>query len=169
MIDQTPDVGVREAILTALKGVVKHAGQSVGPVVRTRIYTLLKDLIYSEDEQLRTSSSSIFGIISQVSIRSPLRNICTLGASVTSGLNIYCCANCRYWLICKQAPALGFISTRLLFNFCIVLHTFCLNNLPIAVLGRCSNLWGTPGIPSFSIISKLGYKAWISPHHLCHP
>lgn len=58
---QTPDVGVREAILTALKGVVKHAGQSLGTVVRIRIYTLLMDLIHSEDEQLRISSSSIFG------------------------------------------------------------------------------------------------------------
>ncbi|XP_071922276.1 protein ILITYHIA-like isoform X1 [Coffea arabica] len=62
---QTSDVGVREAILTALKGVVKHAGQSVGIAARTRIYTILKDLIYNDDDQIRSSSASIFGIISQ--------------------------------------------------------------------------------------------------------
>ncbi|KAL3523389.1 hypothetical protein ACH5RR_016223, partial [Cinchona calisaya] len=62
---QASDVGVREAILTALKGVVRHAGQSVGNAVRTRICTILKDLIYSEDDQIRSLSASIFGIISQ--------------------------------------------------------------------------------------------------------
>lgn len=62
---QTSDVGVREAILTALKGVVKHAGQSMGVAARTRIYTLLKDLIYNDDDQIRNLSASIFGTISQ--------------------------------------------------------------------------------------------------------
>lgn len=69
MIDQTADVGVREAILTALKGVVKHAGQNVGNSVRARIYTLLKEFIYNEDDQIRSSSASIFGMLSQVSLR----------------------------------------------------------------------------------------------------
>lgn len=67
MNDQTSDVGVREAILTALKGVVKHAGQSLGTVVRERVYMLLMDLIHSEDDQLRISSSTIFGRFSLVS------------------------------------------------------------------------------------------------------
>ncbi|KAL3520591.1 hypothetical protein ACH5RR_018740 [Cinchona calisaya] len=62
---QASDIGVREAILTALKGVVKHAGQSVGTAVRTRIYMLLKDLIDNDDDHIRSSSASIFGIISQ--------------------------------------------------------------------------------------------------------
>ncbi|KAL6953511.1 eIF-2-alpha kinase activator GCN1, partial [Sarracenia purpurea var. burkii] len=62
---QASDGGVREAILTALKGVLKHAGKSVSSTVRTRVYTLLKDLIYSDDDQIRASASSILGIISQ--------------------------------------------------------------------------------------------------------
>lgn len=62
---QTSDVGVREATLTALKGVVKHAGQSVGAAARTQICVLLKDLIYTDDDdQIRSSAATIFGIIS---------------------------------------------------------------------------------------------------------
>ncbi|KAK2994710.1 hypothetical protein RJ640_002516 [Escallonia rubra] len=62
---QAADGGVREAILTALKGVVKHAGKSVSGAVRTRVYAALKDLIYNDDDQIRRSSASILGIISQ--------------------------------------------------------------------------------------------------------
>ncbi|GMP21854.1 hypothetical protein CsSME_00000112 [Camellia sinensis var. sinensis] len=62
---QVSDGGVREAILTALKGVLKHAGKSVSSSVRIRVYTLLKDLIYNDDDQIRASASSILGIISQ--------------------------------------------------------------------------------------------------------
>lgn len=54
------------AILTALKGVVKHAGKSVSSAVRTRVYALLKDLIDNEDDQIRSSAASILGMISQV-------------------------------------------------------------------------------------------------------
>ncbi|KAA8538955.1 hypothetical protein F0562_025647 [Nyssa sinensis] len=62
---QASDGGVREAILTALKGVLKHTGKSVSSAVRTRVYTLLKDLIYIDDDQIRSSAASILGIISQ--------------------------------------------------------------------------------------------------------
>ncbi|XP_009587833.1 protein ILITYHIA isoform X1 [Nicotiana tomentosiformis] len=62
---QTSDVGIREATLTALKGVIKHAGGSVSIASRTRVYTLLKDLIHNDDDQIRSSAASIFGIISQ--------------------------------------------------------------------------------------------------------
>ncbi|CAN4115226.1 unnamed protein product [Withania somnifera] len=62
---QTSDVGIREATLTALKGVIKHAGESVGIASRTRVYTLLKDLIHNDDDQIRTSAASILGIVSQ--------------------------------------------------------------------------------------------------------
>lgn len=57
---------MRVAILTALKGVVKHAGKSVSSAVRTRVYALLKDLIDNEDDQIRSSAASILGMISQV-------------------------------------------------------------------------------------------------------
>ncbi|XWS64788.1 hypothetical protein CRYUN_Cryun05aG0033900 [Craigia yunnanensis] len=59
------DSGVREAILTALKVVVKHAGKSVSPATRTCVYTLLKDLIHHDDDQVRMFSSSILGVILQ--------------------------------------------------------------------------------------------------------
>ncbi|XP_019193918.1 PREDICTED: eIF-2-alpha kinase activator GCN1 isoform X16 [Ipomoea nil] len=64
-LQQASDVGIREAILTALKGVIKHAGKSVSSASRTRVYTLLKDLIYNDDDQIRICAASILGIISQ--------------------------------------------------------------------------------------------------------
>ncbi|GLT74735.1 hypothetical protein SLA2020_465160 [Shorea laevis] len=62
---QASDSGIREAILTALKGVVKHAGMSVSAAVRIRVYTLLKDLIHSDDDQVRILAASVLGIILQ--------------------------------------------------------------------------------------------------------
>ncbi|XP_063940401.1 protein ILITYHIA isoform X2 [Daucus carota subsp. sativus] len=62
---QSSESGVREAILTALKGVVKYAGKSVSSAVRVRVYSLLKDLIYSDDDQIRLSAASTLGIVSQ--------------------------------------------------------------------------------------------------------
>lgn len=63
---QAADGGVREALLTALKGVVKHAGKSVSAAVRTRVYAVLKDLICNDNDQIRYSAASVLGIISQV-------------------------------------------------------------------------------------------------------
>lgn len=60
------DSGIREAILSALKGVLKHAGKNVSPAVRSRVYSLLKDLIHHDDDQVRISAAGILGIISQV-------------------------------------------------------------------------------------------------------
>ncbi|XP_062084326.1 protein ILITYHIA [Humulus lupulus] len=62
---QASDGGVQEAILSALKGVLKHAGKSVSEAVRTRVYVTLKDLINQDDEQVRISAASILGITSQ--------------------------------------------------------------------------------------------------------
>ncbi|GAB2287177.1 eIF-2-alpha kinase activator GCN1 [Dionaea muscipula] len=62
---QAADGGVREAILTSLKGVVKHAGKNIGAAVKTRVFLLLKNLIDDEDDQVRIFSASILGIISQ--------------------------------------------------------------------------------------------------------
>lgn len=62
---QASDGGVRAAVLTALRGVVKHAGKSVSVAVRTRVYESLKNLIDHEDDQVRTSAASILGIISE--------------------------------------------------------------------------------------------------------
>ncbi|CAM8897213.1 unnamed protein product [Rhodiola kirilowii] len=64
---QASEGGVREAILTALGGVLKHAGKGVSPPVRHRAYTLLKDLINNDDDQVRMSSAKMLGILSQFS------------------------------------------------------------------------------------------------------
>ncbi|GMN25829.1 hypothetical protein TIFTF001_001087 [Ficus carica] len=62
---QASDAAVREAILSALKGVLKHAGKSVSSAVRTRVYVNMKDLIHHDDDQVRISAASILGITSQ--------------------------------------------------------------------------------------------------------
>ncbi|KAK7332811.1 hypothetical protein VNO80_29566 [Phaseolus coccineus] len=62
---QGSDGGVREAILTALKGVLKNAGKNVSSVVRNRFYSVLKDLIHHDDDQVRIFASSILGILTQ--------------------------------------------------------------------------------------------------------
>ncbi|XVE90051.1 hypothetical protein DITRI_Ditri20bG0045600 [Diplodiscus trichospermus] len=72
---QASDSGVREAILTALKGVVKHAGKSVSVATRTRVHGLLKDLIHHDDDQVRMFSSSILGVISQYMEESQLSDL----------------------------------------------------------------------------------------------
>lgn len=50
---------------------IKHAGESVSSASRTRVYTLLKDLIHNDDDQIRNSAASILGIVSQVRIILP--------------------------------------------------------------------------------------------------
>jgi len=63
---QASDAGIREANLTALKGVVKYAGMNLSSAVKTRVYMLLKDMIHHDDDQVRVSAADILGIISQV-------------------------------------------------------------------------------------------------------
>ncbi|KAL3812577.1 hypothetical protein ACJIZ3_013845 [Penstemon smallii] len=62
---QASDIAVQEAMLTALEGVIKNAGKSLSGAIITRVHTQLKDMIYNEDEQIRSSSACIFGILSQ--------------------------------------------------------------------------------------------------------
>ncbi|KAM7250092.1 hypothetical protein ACFE04_021975 [Oxalis oulophora] len=62
---QASDTAIREAILTALKGVLKHAGKNVGSAVRIRVYSQMKDLINNEEDQVRICAANILGIISQ--------------------------------------------------------------------------------------------------------
>jgi hypothetical protein len=62
---QAADTAIREAILTALKGVLKHAGKNVGSAVRIRVYSMMKDLIHNEDDEVRICAADILGIISQ--------------------------------------------------------------------------------------------------------
>ncbi|KAJ1414656.1 TOG domain [Sesbania bispinosa] len=62
---QGSDGGVREAILTALKGVLKHAGKNVSSAVRNRVYSVLKNLIHHDDDRVRMNAASILGILTQ--------------------------------------------------------------------------------------------------------
>jgi HEAT repeat protein len=62
---QAADSAVREAILSAMRGVIKHAGKSIGASVRIRIFDLLKDLMHSVDDQVRISATSMLGVLSQ--------------------------------------------------------------------------------------------------------
>lgn len=49
-----------------MRGVIKHAGKSIGPAVRIRIFDLLKDLMHSDGDQVRISATSMLGVLSQV-------------------------------------------------------------------------------------------------------
>lgn len=71
---QAADSGVREAILSAMRGVIKHAGKSIGPAVRIRIFDLIKDLMHNDDDQVRISATSMLGVLSKVGVLSCQRN-----------------------------------------------------------------------------------------------
>jgi hypothetical protein len=60
------DVGVRDAVLTALKGVIKHAGKSVSGAIRLRSCLLLRDILVLEDDDARFSAAKVIGLLSQV-------------------------------------------------------------------------------------------------------
>lgn len=49
-----------------MKGVIKNAGKSLNSAVITRLHTQLKEMIYSEDDQMRSSAATILGILLQV-------------------------------------------------------------------------------------------------------
>ncbi|KAJ7973575.1 translational activator GCN1 [Quillaja saponaria] len=56
---------VRESILTALKGVLMHAGKSVSSAVRTRVYNVLREFIHLDDDQVRIYAAGILGVLTQ--------------------------------------------------------------------------------------------------------
>jgi len=53
-------------VLTALNGVIKHAGKRVSGVIRSRVCILLKDTIQLEDDEVRESAAKVMGTVSQV-------------------------------------------------------------------------------------------------------
>lgn len=69
--------------MTALEGVIKNAGKSLSSAVITRLHTELKDMIYSEEDQIRSSAASILGILLQVNSN----NLCNV---VVTLLRIFC-------------------------------------------------------------------------------
>lgn len=45
---------------------IKNAGKGLSSAVITRLLTQLKDMIYGEDDQIRSSAASILGILLKV-------------------------------------------------------------------------------------------------------
>ncbi|XP_073011814.1 protein ILITYHIA isoform X1 [Typha latifolia] len=82
---QTSDGGVREAVLTALKGVIKHAGKSVSSPIRSRGSILLKDMLQVDDDEVRSSAAKVIGTLSQYMEESEfldlVQTLCEFGAS----------------------------------------------------------------------------------------
>lgn len=62
---QTSEGGVQEAVLAALKGVMKHAGKSVSNAVRSRAVGLLKDLINLDNDKVQSFAARVLGTISE--------------------------------------------------------------------------------------------------------
>ncbi|KAF0910338.1 hypothetical protein E2562_001518, partial [Oryza meyeriana var. granulata] len=62
---QSGDDAVKESVLSALKGVVRHAGKSVSPVVRSRGCDLLKDLLRADADDVRSSAAKAIGTLCQ--------------------------------------------------------------------------------------------------------
>ena len=52
--------------MTALKGVLKHAGKSMSLAIRGRVYNTLKELIHHDDDQVRIYAASILGTLTMV-------------------------------------------------------------------------------------------------------
>jgi HEAT repeat protein len=66
MFFQSGDDAVKESVLSALKGVVRHAGKSVSSAIRSRGCALLKDLLEADADDVRSSAAKAIGTLSQV-------------------------------------------------------------------------------------------------------
>ncbi|GJN23498.1 hypothetical protein PR202_gb11149 [Eleusine coracana subsp. coracana] len=62
---QSGDESVKESVLSALKGVIKHAGKSVSSAIRSRGCALLKDLLQADADDVRSCSAKVVGTLSQ--------------------------------------------------------------------------------------------------------
>ncbi|CAN6287018.1 unnamed protein product [Urochloa humidicola] len=61
---QSGDESVKESVLSALKGVIKHAGKSVSAAIRSRGCDLLKDLLQADADDVRSCAAKVFGTLS---------------------------------------------------------------------------------------------------------
>ncbi|ONM08702.1 ILITYHIA [Zea mays] len=62
---QSGDESVKESVLSALKGVIKHAGKSVSAPIRSRGCALLEDLLQAEADDIRSCAAKVIGTLSQ--------------------------------------------------------------------------------------------------------
>jgi hypothetical protein len=70
---QSGDESAKESVLSALKGVIKHAGKSVSATIRSRGCGLLKDLLQVDSDDIRSCAAKVIGTLSQVIITSIYR------------------------------------------------------------------------------------------------
>ncbi|RLN18249.1 translational activator GCN1 [Panicum miliaceum] len=61
---QSGDESVKESLLSALKGVIKHAGKSVSAAIRSRGCDLLKDLLQADADDVRSCAAKVIGTLS---------------------------------------------------------------------------------------------------------
>ncbi|KAF8675346.1 hypothetical protein HU200_047709 [Digitaria exilis] len=61
---QSGDESVKESVLSALKGVIKHAGKSVSAAIRSRGCDLLKDLLHADADDVRSCAAKVIGTLS---------------------------------------------------------------------------------------------------------
>ncbi|CAL4944079.1 unnamed protein product [Urochloa decumbens] len=61
---QSGDESVKESVLSALKGVIKHAGKSVSAAIRSRGCNLLKDLLQADADDVRSCAAKVIGTLS---------------------------------------------------------------------------------------------------------
>ncbi|CAD6206440.1 unnamed protein product [Miscanthus lutarioriparius] len=62
---QSGDESVKESVLSALKGVIKHAGKSVSSAIRSRGCALLEDLLQAQADDVRSCAAKVIGTLSQ--------------------------------------------------------------------------------------------------------
>lgn len=62
---QASEGGVKEAMLIALKGVLKHAGKSLSAPVLSRVVLTMQDFLPSDDDEVRGSAARALGMVSQ--------------------------------------------------------------------------------------------------------
>ena len=67
-------------MLSALKGVIKHAGKSVSSAIRSRGCALLEDLLQAQADDVRSCAAKVIGTLSQVMI-----NLASFVSLVNSG------------------------------------------------------------------------------------
>ncbi|MCO5572014.1 hypothetical protein L7F22_025765 [Adiantum nelumboides] len=81
---QTSDGGVKEAMLIALKGVLKHAGKNLSGPVLSRVLSL-QEFLPSDDDEVRGSAARALGMVSQFlkedELKAWLNGLSTLGQS----------------------------------------------------------------------------------------
>ncbi|KAI0489335.1 hypothetical protein KFK09_029177 [Dendrobium nobile] len=86
---QASNGGVREAVLTALRGVIRHSGKSISNIVRCRLCTLLGELIQVDVDEVRESAAKVIGIMSKYLENSEVMDLLQTLSSLCTSPNWY--------------------------------------------------------------------------------